>query len=229
MATVAHEILSHIYSRIVSPQVKELRKYTAFSNNVYGELLPAFVSRIFNELELSSHQVFFDLGSGVGNCVLQAALETGCESYGCEIMENAAELADKQAVEFQERLKLWGIKAGSVKLITGDFLKIEEIGEILKKTNLVLVNNYAFDAELNGNLINMFLDLREGTKIVSLKSFVPPGHNITAHNVESPINLLKVDEREFFTGSVSWTDAPGKYYISTIDRSRITKFLNSQE
>jgi H3 lysine-79-specific histone-lysine N-methyltransferase len=75
----------------------------------------------------------------------------------------------------------------------------------------------------------MFLDLREGTKIVSLKSFVPPGHNITAHNVESPINLLKVDEREFFTGSVSWTDAPGKYYISTIDRSRITKFLNSQE
>ncbi|KAK9385734.1 histone methylation protein DOT1-domain-containing protein [Lipomyces mesembrius] len=137
MATVAHEILSHIYSRIVSPQVKELRKYTAFSNNVYGELLPAFVSRIFKELELSSHQVFFDLGSGVGNCVLQAALETGCESYGCEIMENAAELADRQAVEFHERLKLWGIKAGSVKLITGDFLKIEEIGEILKKTNLV--------------------------------------------------------------------------------------------
>ncbi|KAK9487898.1 S-adenosyl-L-methionine-dependent methyltransferase [Lipomyces starkeyi] len=138
MTTVAHEILSHIYSRIVSPQVRELRKYTAFSNNVYGELLPAFVSRIFKELELSSHQVFFDLGSGVGNCVLQAALETGCESYGCEIMENAAELADKQAVEFQERLKLWGIKAGSVKLITGDFLKLEEIGEILKKTNLVV-------------------------------------------------------------------------------------------
>ncbi|KAJ8103310.1 histone methylation DOT1 [Lipomyces tetrasporus] len=229
MATVAHEILSHIYSRIVSPYVKELRKYTAFSNNVYGELLPKFVSRIFKELELRSDQVFVDLGSGVGNCVLQAALETGCESYGCEMMENAAELADKQAVEFQERLKLWGIKAGLVKLITGDFLKSEEIGEVLQKTDLLLVNNYAFDAELNGNLVHMFLDLRDGTKIVSLKSFVPPGHTISSHNVESPINLLQVEEREFFSGSVSWTDAPGKYYVSTIDRGRIKKFLSSQE
>ncbi|KAK9321430.1 histone methylation DOT1 [Lipomyces orientalis] len=229
MATVAHEILGHIYSRIVSPHVNELRKYTAFSNNVYGELLPKFVSRIFKELELSSDQVFVDLGSGVGNCVLQAALEIGCESYGCEMMEIAAELADKQAVEFQERLKLWGIKAGLVRLITGDFLKSDEIGEVLQKTDLLLVNNYAFDAELNGNLVHMFLDLRDGTKIVSLKSFVPPGHTITSHNVESPINLLQVDEREFFSGSVSWTDAPGKYYVSTIDRGRIKKFLSGEE
>ncbi|KAK9368272.1 histone methylation protein DOT1-domain-containing protein [Lipomyces kononenkoae] len=229
MATVAHEILSHIYSRIVSPHVKELRKYTAFSNNVYGELLPAFASKLFREVELTSSQVFLDLGSGVGNCVLQAALEVGCESYGCEMMDNAAKLADKQAIEFKQRLKLWGIKTGSVKLITGDFLKSEEIGEILKRTDFLLVNNYAFDAELNGSLINMFLDLREGTKIVSLKSFVPAGHNITTHNVESPINLLKVEEREFATRSVSWTDAPGNYYVSTIDRSRIAKFLKSQE
>ncbi|KAK9465647.1 histone methylation protein DOT1-domain-containing protein [Lipomyces arxii] len=229
MTEFTHDILSQIYSRIVSPHVQELRKYTAFSSNVYGELLPKFVSKIFAELEMTSGQIFTDLGSGVGNCVFQAALEIGCESYGCEMMDKAAELGEKQATEFVERLKLWGVQAGAVKLIHGDFVKTGEVSEIMKKTDILLVNNYAFDAELNGNLVHMFLDMKDGAKIVSLKSFVPSGHTITSHNVESPVNMLDVKEQEFFSGSVSWTDAPGKYYISTMDRTRVQKFLDKTD
>ncbi|KAK9448378.1 histone methylation DOT1 [Limtongia smithiae] len=229
MTAVTHELLGETYARIVSPHVKELRKYTAFSNNVYGELLPRFITKLIGELGITSESVVVDLGSGVGNCVLQFAMETGCESYGCEMMEKAAELATKQGKELQERARLWGIQCGEMHLIEGDFLKSEEIHAVLKRTDVLLVNNYAFDADLNGNLVNMFLDLRDGTKIISLKSFVPAGHSISSHNVEAAINLLDVREREFFSSSVSWTDAGGKYYVSTMDRSRIQKFLEKEK
>lgn len=91
-----------------------------------------------------------------------------------------------------------------------------------------MINNYAFDGKLNSHLLDMFLDLKEGARIVSLKSFVPPGHVISEHNIQSPANLLSVEKMEFPSGSVSWTIAPGPYFISTVDRSRLEKFFKSR-
>ncbi|MBN6743433.1 hypothetical protein JKG47_23855, partial [Acidithiobacillus sp. MC6.1] len=80
------------------------------------ELLDSVISKILKETKLMSDQVFLDLGSGVGNVVLQAALEVGCESWGCEMMKNAYTLADRQKEEFQARCRLWGGKPGRVRL-----------------------------------------------------------------------------------------------------------------
>jgi len=66
-------ILDQVYSRTVSPQVESLRAYQNGTDHVYGELLPPLVSEMFRETELKSNHVFVDLGSGVGNVVLQAA------------------------------------------------------------------------------------------------------------------------------------------------------------
>ncbi|KAK9458532.1 histone methylation protein DOT1-domain-containing protein [Lipomyces oligophaga] len=219
---ITHEVLTQVYRRVVSTHVAELRKYEAFSNNVYGELLPAFMSKLIKQLGLTSESVFIDLGSGVGNCVLQTAAEAGCESYGCEIMNKAADLADKQVIEARERFKLWGISLGDINIFKDDFTKNKKILAAMGKADVVLVNNYAFDAELNDNLVNMFLDLREGAKVVSLKTFAPVGHKISAHNSEATINMLSgVQELEFFSNSVSWTNSPGKYYVATIDREKL--------
>jgi len=68
--------------------------------------------------------------------------------------------------------------------------------------------------------------LKEGAKIVSLKSFVTLGHVITEHNLGSPSNILRVEEYEFFSNSVSWTDAPGKYYVATVDRSMVKAYID---
>ncbi|KAK9474248.1 histone methylation DOT1 [Dipodascopsis tothii] len=227
MAAFAHAVLGQVYARVVSPESHELRNYEAFSNNVYGEILPPFTSRLFRETGLTSaRHVFVDLGSGVGNCTLQAALELGCESWGCEIMEHAAELARRQRNELAARARLFGVRLGRVRLLATDFAESKAVADVLKRADVVLVNNYVFDAELNGRLVNMFLDLRDGTRIVSLKSFVPPGHAISRYNVESPVNMLAVEEREFYSRSVSWTDNPGRYFVSTVDRSRIQRFLD---
>lgn len=218
-------ILNQIYSRTVSPRVESLRQYENGSDNVYGELLPRFISNIFKETGLKSGQVFVDLGSGVGNVVLQAALEIGCESWGCEMMQNACDLADLQQAEFKARCRLWGVAPGKTHLARGDFLTEENIIAVLKRADVVLINNQAFTPQLNNELINHFLDMKEGCQIVSLKSFVPAGHKIQSRNLNSPINLLKVKQKNYWSNSVSWTDVGGTYFIATKDSSRLKAFV----
>ncbi|KAI9045179.1 histone methyltransferase DOT1 [Aspergillus affinis] len=222
---LVERILTQIYSRTVSPRVESLRQYENGTDNVYGELLPRFISTIFKETGLKSGQVFVDLGSGVGNVVLQAALEIGCESWGCEMMQNACDLANLQQSEFKARCRLWGIAPGKTHLVSGDFLREQSIIDVLKRADVILINNQAFTPQLNNELINHFLDMKEGCQIVSLKSFVPAGHKIQSRNLNSPINLLKVKQRNYWSNSVSWTDVGGTYFIAAKDSSRLKAFV----
>jgi [histone H3]-lysine79 N-trimethyltransferase len=221
---VEHIIKNQIYARTVSPQVNLVKDYEGFSDNVYGELLPKFLSQIFTETGLKSDQVFVDLGSGVGNCVLQAALETGCESWGCEMMDNPNTLAQLQAKEFPGRCRLWGLKPGDIHLLHGDFLENKEIREILKRADVVLINNQAFSPLLNDKLKYIFLDLKEGCQIVSLKPFRSPTHQIKPSNVNDSINVLTVVEKDRWSSMVSWTDDPGKWYHQRKDSSELRAF-----
>ncbi|VBB86619.1 Putative histone-lysine N-methyltransferase, H3 lysine-79 specific [Podospora comata] len=205
-------ILDQVYDRTVAPKVELLAKYENGTDNVYGELLHPFISDIFERTQLTSDMVFVDLGSGVGNVVLQAALEIGCESWGCEMMENACNLADAQKKEFAARCRLWGVAPGKVYLERGDFRKNEPILESLKRADVVLVNNQAFTSQLNDNLVNMFLDLKIGCKIVSLKTFVHD-NKLAENDVAS--SILDVEHLTYPEEYVSWTGAAGTYCIST--------------
>ncbi|KAK4241894.1 histone H3-K79 methyltransferase [Achaetomium macrosporum] len=205
-------ILDQVYDRTVAPRVELLAKYENGSDNVYGELLHPFISDIFERTKLTSGKVFVDLGSGVGNVVLQAALERGCESWGCEMMENACNLAEAQKKEFTARCRLWAIAPGEVHLERGDFRKNEKTLEALKRADVVLVNNQAFTSQLNDHLVNMFLDLKIGCKIVSLKTFVHD-NKIAENDVAS--SILEVEHLTYPEDYVSWTNAPGTFCIST--------------
>ncbi|ODH32328.1 histone-lysine N-methyltransferase, H3 lysine-79 specific [Paracoccidioides brasiliensis] len=224
---LVERILTQTYARTVSPRVESLRQYENGTDNVYGELLPRFISDIFKQTKLKSSQVFVDLGSGVGNVVLQAALEVGCESWGCEVMQNACDVAEMQAREFEARCRLWGLAVGAVRLIRGSFLTQQSIIETLHRTDVVLINNQAFTPQLNNEIINHFLYMKEGCQIVSLKSFVPAGHRIQARNLNSPINLLSVQQKNYWSDSVSWTNAGGTYFIATKDSSRLKAFVEN--
>lgn len=222
---LVEQILSQAYSRTVSPRLKVLHRYEAGTDNVYGELMPKFISTILKkDLQLKSDQIFVDLGSGVGNVVLQAALEIGCESWGCEIMSDYCDVADLQQVEFRARCQLWGLSLGEIHLERGDFLTNVALTKVLQKADVILVNNQVFTPELNESLTSLFLDLKDGCRVVSLKSFVPSGHKITDRKLYALYNVLQVEEKEYFSESVSWTSAGGKYYISTKDATRVQVF-----
>lgn len=209
-------ILDQVYDRTVAPKVDLLRRYENGTDNVYGELLHPFITDILvDRLHMTSSQVFVDLGSGVGNVVLQAALEIGCESWGCEMMENACNLAEVQKKDFTERCRLWGIAPGEVHLERGDFRCNTSVQEALKRADVVLVNNQAFTSQLNDDLVRMFLDFKPGCKIVSLKSFVHD-HKSASHNINDVGGtILDVEVLTYPEGYVSWTGAAGNFCIST--------------
>ncbi|KXH52795.1 histone methylation protein DOT1 [Colletotrichum nymphaeae SA-01] len=212
-------ILTQVYDRTVSPDVEKLKQYKNGTDNVYGELAYRLISDILQEkTRMTSDQVFVDLGSGVGNVVFQAALEIGCESWGCEMMENPCDFAEAQEKEFGARCKMWGLLPGRVNLERGDFTKCTRIHEAMKRADVVLVNNQAFTPQLNAELVNMFLDLKSGCKIVSLKSFVNDQGTRNANDIAS--NILEVEHLTYPEGDpggnyVSWTNAGGNYCIST--------------
>jgi len=113
---------------------------------------------------------------------------------------------------------------GSVKMIQGDFLDSPELAGILARADLVLVNNYAFNSALNQSLLQLFLDLKEGCKIISLKTFVSLDHKINVRNAGSVESILRVKKYPYYTNAVSWTHNGGEYFIATVDRAPVQAF-----
>lgn len=217
-------IQEQCYARAVGPRVEELSKYEAFSDNVYGELLPKFMSEIAQLTSLGPSSVFMDLGSGVGNLLIQVALQTGSQACGCEQMPVPSELAALQVNEAIARWKMWGLRGSSVETWQGDFGDNEKVRDTLRDADVVLVNNYAFTAPTNDKLSWLFLDLKDGAQIVSLKPFVPADFRLTERTLSSPLAILRVAQRQYSSGCVSWADGGGRYYIH-VSKIRLKIFL----
>ncbi|KAG8220237.1 histone-lysine N-methyltransferase [Butyriboletus roseoflavus] len=185
---------------------------------VYGELMPGFTSDIIAATGLNSSSLLMDLGSGVGNVLLQASLQTGCRSYGIELLEGPADVARQHWKQFQKRCRMWGVRTGDVELEQGDMLRSKRASELLGEADVVLVNNKVFQQSLNEALRAKFLDLKEGAIVVSLKPFVSPNARVTERNVDDICAIFDVVERPYRSGSVSWGSGGGTYYLHRVDR-----------
>ncbi|ODV96742.1 hypothetical protein PACTADRAFT_38896 [Pachysolen tannophilus NRRL Y-2460] len=224
--SIFHELLNQTYSRTISPNVQKLRGYKAFSNFVYGELLPNFLSTVYSRVGLNHKHTFIDLGSGVGNCVIQAALEYGCESYGCEIMEHASQLSKLQTIEFNKRCKVFGLKPGCVDhFLEQSFEDNLAVKKVVDRCDIILVNNYLFDSELNAKVIELLKDIKVGTKLISLKPLVPPGYTFNQLDVECILNRMTSKKYEYGSNSVSWTSNGGIYYISEVQPEIVSAYF----
>ena len=70
----------------------------------------------------------------------------------------------------------------------------------------------------------LFLDLRQDTKVVSLKAFAS-SFTLSAHNSSSPLAILdQGSQRHYNSKSVSWKAEGGTYFIGRIDRGLLSKF-----
>ena len=214
--SLTKHILAQVYQRTVSPYAHLLRKVKG-KETTYGELMPSFAHTIFQQTSLNSKSVFVDLGSGVGNVVLQSALQTGAESWGIELMDNPAKYARRQASELRARSKLWNISLGPITLHHGDFLDSAPIDTILRRADVVLCNNKVFPQKLNVALLDKFLDLKMGCKVVSLASFVDGGFGSKqgTRNEQSIANLFEEERFDSGTYSVSWAGESVEYFIAT--------------
>ncbi|BGP01971.1 Histone-lysine N-methyltransferase, H3 lysine-79 specific [Rhodotorula toruloides ATCC 204091] len=223
------KVFQQCYDRAVGPGIEDLRKYEAFSDNVYGELLPKFMNQIFDKTHLGPNSVFVDLGSGVGNCVVQAALATGATSYGFENMPHASSLARDQLAEAEKRFRMWGLGGGPMKVVEADFCEYPEVMQVLRTASVVLVNNEVFTSTLNQRLSWLFLELPDTCKIVSLKPFLPPNFSLSAHNANSPLAIINQGPAlHYGPGSVSWKEGGGSFFVSRVDRARVQRWLERE-
>ncbi|KAJ7356640.1 DOT1-domain-containing protein [Mycena albidolilacea] len=217
---VLMRIIEENYQRSVGPHVQKLKQYEAFSSAVYGELMPSLVHEIIQITKLNEDSLFLDLGSGVGNVVVQASLQTGCRSYGIELNPKPAKVARDMAANFRVRCRMWGVKVGEVELEEGDMLRSTRVNELIAQADVVLVDNKVFEQSLNEQLRPKFLDLKEGAYVVSLAPFVPSlNARVTERNVDDISAIFDVTERSYHSGSVSWGNSGGTYYIHRVDRA----------
>jgi [histone H3]-lysine79 N-trimethyltransferase len=69
---------------------------------------------------------------------------------------------------------------------------------------------------VNEDLKQVFLDLKDGTKIISLKPF--GAGQVTERNIGAIESILHVETFEWQSGDVSWADATGifTYFRGTL-------------
>ncbi|KAI5952613.1 DOT1 [Candida jiufengensis] len=211
------QLLLRVYARVVSTDSRKLRSYKAFTAEVYGELLPSFTSEVLEKVELKPQQKFYDLGSGVGNTTLQAALEFGaCISGGCELMEHASYLTNLQENLIQKHLAVLGLKKLNLKFaLKQSFVNNLTVQQDCLDSDILIINNYLFDGELNASVGRLLKDLKPGTKIISLRNFISPRYKATFDTVFDRLSVEKHEMSDLM--SVSWTANKVPYYISTVE------------
>lgn len=138
-------IIEENYQRSVGPNVPKLKRYEAFSSTVYGELMPSLVYEMVQITKLNENSLFLDLGSGVGNVVVQASLQTGCTSYGIELLPEPAAVARNMVEHLKVRCNMWGLRFGNVELEEGNMLESRRVDELIPKADVVLVDNKVFE------------------------------------------------------------------------------------
>lgn len=220
------QILLRAYCRIVSPDSRKLRSYKAFTAEVYGELLPSFVSEVFTKVALKPLHKFYDLGSGVGNTTFQAALEFGVkESGGCEMMEHASHLTRLQRAFLEKQLQVLGLGMLNISFVLDQsFVDNEKVRQKCVESDVLIVNNYLFDFPLNVEVGKLLHGLKPGSKIISLKNFIPPRYK--AGSEETVFDYLKVEKHEMSENfSVSWTGNKVPYYISTVQAKKCKEYF----
>ncbi|XP_037298639.1 histone-lysine N-methyltransferase, H3 lysine-79 specific isoform X3 [Manduca sexta] len=217
-------ILQQTYNQAVSDPDK-LNQYEPFSPEVYGETSYELVCQMIDQIEITADDVFVDLGSGVGQVVLQMAAATPCRiCLGVEKAEVPSKYAESMDVYFRTWMRWYGKKFGEYKLIKGDFL-MDEHREKINAATIVFVNNFAFGPNVDHQLKERFADLKDGAKIVSSKSFCPLNFRITDRNLSDIGTIMHVSEMSPLKGSVSWTGKPVSYYLHIIDRTKLERYF----
>lgn len=175
-------MLRHVIQLIYNAAVTEpekLNKYEAFSPEVYGETSYELVCQMIEQIEISPDDVFIDLGSGVGQVVLQMAGTLPLKAcIGIERADVPSRYAESMDRLFKMWMKWFGKRINEYQLIKGDFL-VDEHREKINSATIVFVNNFAFGPNVDHQLKERFADLRDGARIVSSKSFCPLSFRIT--------------------------------------------------
>ncbi|MCP9264205.1 Histone-lysine N-methyltransferase, H3 lysine-79 specific [Dirofilaria immitis] len=153
------QICTRAYNRAVDNVHLLNNHYKAFSSQTYGETSFDRMQMIIQEIIPKDRDVFVDLGSGVGQLVIHMAGGSKIrKAIGIEI----ASLPNRYAQNLSMDEMVWQ-KFRPFELHKGDFLDEKFRDLITKEATIILINNFAFTAELETRIkdISAILDVFE--------------------------------------------------------------------
>ncbi|CAA93538.3 Histone-lysine N-methyltransferase, H3 lysine-79 specific [Caenorhabditis elegans] len=219
--TVAIKLAELAY-RFSVPDANVLRHYAVGTSTVYGELHCSQMASFVDQLNMGPSDYFMDLGSGIGHLVnFVAAYARTQMSVGVELMDNLAEIAEKNK-EFNERLlNHFGKKVYATRFIHGSFTSPAVIREIQTKATVILANNVRFDPELKLQLKEILMGCKDRTRIISSEPLVPSRARQT--NSRRADDFVKISDESLLNlvdNNVSWTSRKVPFYLTTINRNK---------
>lgn len=226
----SEDLLRHILSKVYNHSVKEpdkLNMYEPFSPEVYGETSFELVAQMVKAIPFGPDEVFLDLGSGVGQVVLQVAASTNIKDcYGIEKADIPADYAVEMDKQFRSWMKWHGKTYSPYNLEKGDFL-LDVNQTKINKASVIFVNNFAFGPTVDHKLKQRFMSLNDGTRIISSKPYCPLNFRLTSRNLSDIGAILRITELATMPGSVSWTGNPVSYYLHMVDSTVLEEYFSS--
>lgn len=225
------ELLRHIINLCYNHAIREperLNIYEPFSPEVYGETSFDMIAQILDEVQANNEQTFLDLGSGVGQVVLQAAASNSFkECMGVEKADTPAGYAKAMEREFKKWMNWFGKIYTDFTLEKGDFMD-DKWKDIINDCGVVFVNNFAFGPVVNHHLKSRFQTMKEGSKIISSREFVPMNFKFNKRNLSELGAMIRVTEIKprSETATVSWTGNSVSYFLHVVDRTRLEKYFS---
>jgi H3 lysine-79-specific histone-lysine N-methyltransferase len=199
---------------VVSPHIHNLRDAQDKSPK-YGEFLFPLITRLLHRFKIDSTSRVVDLGSGVGNVVLQVRLQTGARAYGCEVepaRHRVAELFEQDVARRMAKYPEQFADSQASKLRTADAFNDKESRREVQDADFIIYNSLAFTPDLLERLRECVLpNLKPGAALVSSQRVVRGKK--TAR--EKMLKALEVEEsKEKSLGiEASWTDKPIEFWI----------------
>ena len=138
-------IMQFIYNKAICDPDK-LNQYEPFSPQVYGETSFDLIMEMIKRVPLTENDIFIDLGSGVGNVVLQVAALTNCKfAFGIEKAEWPAKYAKSMEDEFRLVMSWYGKHFSKCQLYNGDFLHDSDpsvnLKEMINEAKYISIKN----------------------------------------------------------------------------------------
>eukprot|EP01129_Flabellula_baltica_P014558 TRINITY_DN699_c0_g1_i4.p1 TRINITY_DN699_c0_g1~~TRINITY_DN699_c0_g1_i4.p1 ORF type:complete len:541 (-),score=96.87 TRINITY_DN699_c0_g1_i4:30-1652(-) len=182
----------------------------------YSETPPILVNHVISQLRLNREDVLLDIGSGIGNVLIQVSAQVGCRSFGIEIREDLHHIANHMKENYITIMKENRLPFGDIQLLHGNVLS-DEIEMFLSKVNTVMVNNIHFKKDMEDVLLHKFSQhLKHGARVVTCRELfnefkIPPDSSRSSSL--SMFDQPTVGTLELDTGSIY-------YYIYVVNRFR---------
>ncbi len=141
---------------------EEDRILRARSSSMYGEIMPAATEALLDHLNLGPKDVLYDLGSGLGKFVIQAAMSRPLKKcVGIELASSRARIAREMLHEVRRAGLL---ETKDVHLEEGDFMRHD-----LSDATAIYTCSTAFPATLVDRMVFRLSSLKKGLLLASVR------------------------------------------------------------